>query len=615
MKKLLSISPWLIALLCIGIALLYCESDLLWMLQEKNLFLSTSMFFREQMVVPGGFLSWVSTFFTQFFYYPWLGVLLLCGWWWLLMWLTKRAFQVPDQWVGLMLIPVGLLLLTIVDMGYWIYVLKLQGHVFVGTIGTTVLLSLLWAFRCLPSRYFLRTVFIFIVCALGYPLMGIYGLAASLLMAVMSWRKTTNIGKTDAQAKRKIDGKTNGVVNTIVAVLSVVMVPLVCYRYVFYQTNLANIFYAELPLYYVTEESHAYYLPFYFLALFFLLMALVPLKPLAKPIMSYLVQGVLAIVLVGSVAHFWFKDENFHRELAMRRCIEQLDWQGVLKEAAEQEDEPTRAIVMMKNLALSRLGRQGSHMLLYKNGSKDYNAPFGMRLMLVVGPTIYYQYGMLNYCVRLSTEMSVEFGWRVEHLKLLAKSAVLLGEKQQARKYTGLLKKTCFFDDWAVQTEKLIGDSAAIAQDAEMGMVSRMMHYDNVLGSDQGNIERFLMQRLASSRYTGDLYFQEQTLLATLWTKDISRFWMHLGDYIRLHPGVSLPRYYQEAAYLYGKLEGRQDIDSQPFSAEVKNQFERFMQYASRYENADVEVARKSLQFFSNTYYYDYYLMSQLPEY
>ncbi len=63
----------------IALALLIFEEDLLWKEQETSLFLHTPLFFREQMVVPGGLTTWVATFFSQFFYYPWLGTMLLCG--------------------------------------------------------------------------------------------------------------------------------------------------------------------------------------------------------------------------------------------------------------------------------------------------------------------------------------------------------------------------------------------------------------------------------------------------------------------------------------------------------------------------------------------------------
>ena len=599
MKKKSYLLLWGAALLVIAGALLFFEYHLLWKIQQMNLFLNTSLFFREQTVVPGGLLSWLGAFFTQFLYWPVVGVLLYGVWWWLLMWVVKRTFRVPGQWAGLMLFPVAMLLLTIVDHGYWIYVLKLPGHFFVTTIGTTAVAALLWGYRLIPSKYFLRTTYVFLVCAAGYPLMGIYGLAAPLLMAVWSWRL-----------------KEHALSDTVVALLSAMSVPLLCYRYVFYQTNLANIYYAGLPLFYVTEEYHAYYVPYYLLALFFVVLALVPLKSAVKPLKPIIAQVVILVAVAFGVFHFWFKDENFHRELAMQHHIEKLDWEDVLQEAARQQDEPTRAIVMMKNLALGRLGRQGSEMYLYKNGSKPYNAPYGMRTMLEIGPLTYYQYGMLNYSVRLSTEMGVEFGWRAEHLKTLAKCAILNGEKASARKYLGLLDHTLCFKDWAEQNRKLIGDTAALARHPEYGPVRLMMHYDNDLNADEGNVERFLMNQLASSTYAGNPLFMEQTLLASLWTRNAKQFWYHFYDYVNQHPDDAIPVYYQEAAYLFGYLEHRPNLDKMPFAAGVKDSFQRFMEAASRYNDADIEVARQGLYpFFGQTYYYDYYVMDHLPEY
>ena len=190
---------WGIALALIAGAMLFFESDQLWKVQEKNLFLCSVLFLKEQLVVPGGMLTWLGTWFTQFLYYPWLGVMLLCAWWLLLMVIVKRAFRIPDRWSIVMLIPVAILLLTNMDLGYWIYMLKLRGHFFVTTIGTTAVAALLWAFRIVVTKggntachtplqeklFTLRSsLVIFLTCALGYPLMGIYGLAAALLMGI-----------------------------------------------------------------------------------------------------------------------------------------------------------------------------------------------------------------------------------------------------------------------------------------------------------------------------------------------------------------------------------------------------------------------------------------------
>ncbi len=603
-QKLLTLSIWIGALIVIAGALLYFESDQLWKIQQKNLFLCSALFLKEQLVVPGGLLTYVGTWFTQFLYYPWLGVSMLCAWWLLLMALIKRTFRISDRWAILMLIPVAILLLTNMDLGYWIYMLKLRGHFFVSTIGTTAVVALLWAFRCIPDKFYLRTAFIFMTCACGYPVMGIYGLAAVLLMAIWSWRLSSH--------------RTEAAINTVIAILSVVAIPLLCYRYIYYQTNLDNIYWAELPLFFITEEHHTYYIPYYLLALFFVVLTATyhqTFKPMKK--FYYLTcQAALAILLVYGVYTYWMKDENFHHELTMQHRITNQDWIGVLEEAAAQEDEPTRAIVMMRNLALSRLGRQGDDMFLYKNGSKAYAAPFGMRMMLVVGPMIYYQYGLLNFCNRLSMEMGVEFGFRTEDYQLLADCAILENDQPLARKYLNMLKQTLFYHDWAEEAEALLGHPELIAKDAEREPITHMLHYDNMLGGDQGNVEGFLMRRLVNSLSKDDPIFQEQTLLATLWTKDIKQFWYHFYDYVDLHPNSRMPRYYQEAAYLYGKIEGKRDLEQMPFDAGIKQSFEQFMSFAPRYENQPVEMGRQGLYpFFGETYYYDYYMMRQLPEY
>ena len=613
-QKLPVIAIWLTALIVAAAAMLLFESDLLWKIQEKNLFLSSRIFLSEQMIVPGGLLTWLGTWFTQLLFYPALGVTLLCTWWLLLMVVTKHAFSIPDRWATLLLIPVALLLIANMDLGYWIYFLKLRGHFFVPTIGVTAVALLLWAFRCLPEKYYLRTLFIAATGIVGYPLMGIYALGAALIMGIWTWRLSTI--------------RSSATVDSIVALLAIAAVPLFCYRYIYYQTNIVNIYWAELPLFFITENYPTYYIPYYLLLAFFIVLAVLKFQQRTASsaprkgngrIVRYvplMVNAVVAIMLVASVYTFWTKDENYHHELAMQHRIANLDWEGVIDEAATQEDEPTRAIVMMRNLALSHLGRQGNQQFLYKNGSKAYAAPFPMRLMLAVGPLMYYQYGMLNYCNRLCMEMGVEFGFRAEDYKLMVNCAILQDDKPIARKYIGLLKQTMFFGKWAERAELLLNNRDLIAKDPELSFISHMLHFDNVLGSDGGNIERFLMQQLAQSGNSGDPVFQEQALLATLWTKNPKQFWRQFSYYIHMHPNGAIPRYYQEAAYLYAKLEKRPNVEEMPFNQPVKDSFHRFMSDAIHFDNQDVEIVRQGLYpAYGQTYYFEYYTMSNLPEY
>ena len=60
---------------------------------------------------------------------------------------------------------------------------------------------------------------------------------------------------------------------TIVAILCVVAIPLFYYRYVYYQTNLSTIYQAAIPVFTIREDYPEFYTPYYLLAACFLILA------------------------------------------------------------------------------------------------------------------------------------------------------------------------------------------------------------------------------------------------------------------------------------------------------------------------------------------------------
>lgn len=603
MKHLLKYIPLaiIVAAICAAfVCLVLYENDFLWKAQELNLFLNTSMFFQQQMEFAGGLLVWTASFLTQFFYQPWWGVAILCVWWMVLMLLTKMAFRIPLRWGVLLLVPVALLLLTDVDLGYWIYYLKLRGHFFVATVGLTAAVGLVWLYRLLPPKFFLRPAFIVLTVVVGYPLMGFYGLLAALLMAVLSWRLP------DFSVGQKT-------VSTIVALVCIVGVPLLCYRYVYCQTHIANIYWAALPVYSIVKAFPAYYIPFYLLVAFYVAVALGYHEPnkskdIKRPLVAFLSQLALMVLLLWGTWHFWYKDYNFHKELAMQRCMESADWEGILAEAADLREEPTRSILMMKNLALSRLGRVGDEMYHFRSGSKASNTPLPVRMTQVVGKAIYYNYGQVNFCYRWCLEDGVEGGWRVEYLKYLTRCALVNGEYQVARKYLNQLKHTLFYRSWAEDQEKFLDHPEVAKADKDYGPVFHMMGYEDVINSDNNLVESFLMKQLVRID-SEDPILQEQTLIAALWMKDIQLFWPKFFQYVNLHPGQHMPVHYQEAAYLYGHLEHDVDISRMPFDDVVVRNYDNFMARAQQNAGMTEDILRDVMRpEFGHTFYYEYFL-------
>ena len=136
-----------------------------------------------------------------------------------------------------------------------------------------------------------------------------------------------------------------------------------------------------------------------------------------------------------------------------------------------------------------------------------------------------------------------------------------------------------------------------------------MMHYQDFFGSDNGFSEKYLMQLLAKHD-SNDPLFQEQALLATLWTKDANQFWARFVNYVRQHPQDRIPRHIQEAAFLFSNLEHRENLEQAPFNQEVKQTYYAFMRALKECEGLPIEQVRERLYpAFGNTYYFEYFLM------
>ena len=606
MKRLIKpIALWLLTLTVLAIIMLSFEADLLWKVQQHNVFLNTSLFFHQMMAMPGGMLSYLGAFFTQHFYYPWVGVILMCGWWLLLMWLTKRTFNISDRWTVVTVIPVAILLVANMDMGYWVYFMKMPGYFYAATIGTTAATALLWAFRSLPENKWISAAYVFVTTLVGYPLLGVYALVAVALMAVLAWRLSKE--------------KSTNIILSVIALLSIIAIPLLYYRYVYVGTNSNDIYRVGIPVFGIVDSYPNYYIPYYILGLFFLLVSVVystDRSERAIKAKDWILQGCVFAAVAGCVYHFWYKDANFHHELRMQRCIEQADWEGVVEEGEKQDGEPTRAIVMMHNLALSRLGRQCDEMYNFPKGSKRPNSPLPVYMFNVAGRMMLYQYGAMNECHRICMEEGVEYGWNVEQLRDLARTAMFNKEKQTARKFLDILRQTTYYGGWADHMESLLNDPQALAKDAETGPVSRMMHYTDRLDAVEGKVENALMTTLAEHD-ADDIYFQEQAVLAAMWTRNPDLFWPRFDHYVQLNGEENMPpRIFQEAAWLFANMQGQEGLDEWSLEPGVQENFSGFMRLLQQYKQAPSPSNRKYIyDYYGKTYYFEFFFLRDITYY
>ena len=601
--QLLWLAVPFVGLLAIAVALTVYESDLLYRVQEQSLFLNTSLFFRQSMIASGGLLSWAGAWLTQFFFHPALGASILCVLWALLVLLLMGTFRIPARWAVLTLIPVSMLLLSDVSLGYWIFYLKLRGYFYVATLGTIFAVVLVWCFRLLSShRHYALSIdpsiaFIPVSVACCYPLAGFYALLAAVLMAVLAWR---------------IEGRSRryAFICSILAVVSVIAVPLVGYEWFYHETPLESIYFTALPSFFVQGKAYpAYYIPYVILVLSLVLMAACYRCSqqkgdgrLLKGRMFWVAYSALLAVLVSATVIFWYKDDNFHRELQMSQAVSQQDWERVVAISAEGSGEPTRAICLMRQLALFRLGSLGSEMFRYPQGAARSAAPFPVHIVQTEGKMLYLNFGITNFCYRWCIEDGVEYGWSVSILKNLIKCSLLNDEFKAAQKYISILKKTKFHRQWCTRYEEYVRNPRLMADDSEFLPILPLLAADtDYLTSDNADIYQFLLNHFASSESRNPVY-QELALSAAMQLKNSHLFWPQFYQYTTLHPDSRVPLHYQEAACLFGRLSQEVDTSRMPFDAEVVRRCDEFLAAREQHRGRDYLQAH-----FGDTYFFDYF--------
>lgn len=590
----------------LGSALCIVEGETLFQVQELNLFLPGGTFADTLWVFPGGVLQWMACFMTDFFFYPWLGTLFLVLTWILSGCFLVRACRLNVFWSWLPMLLVAALVGSIVQMGYFMYYIKLQGYYFAASLGILFAMAGLCAAVGLFARKFWAGVLWLVVWTVaGYPLFGAYGLFGTFCMAVAVWR---------------VPGLTRGnrLWTCVVAALLVVAVPLVSWQF-YNQTNLRMLWVAALPSFDLQGEVYGEYrAPFYVL--------------FAVPVVCALVRGIevvgmklrrvvclagvaASVFAVWGLCKVWYTDLNFHIEHKMARAIEECDWDCVPILFNLSDGEPTRLMVMNKNLALFRAGRAGDEMFRYREGGAKPVAPFTVRLTHVGGKQLYFHYGQENYCYRWCMEDAVSYGLKAEYLKFMTKSSIVNGDFKVARKYINMLKKTLFHKDWAVRYERFLDDPSLIDGDGELGIARRMMPKESKLSSDMNVIEMYLMKTFGYED-SDDPLRQEQNLISAMQLKDIKVFWARFYHYALMHEKDRMPKHFQEAAILYGNLEHDVDISHMPFDAEVRREYEDFMDLTSRYGNLPEEqLAEIFRPRFGGTFYFFYFLTNGIKTY
>ena len=635
-RRVFKLLPYILAVLLWAVLVIF-ENHFLKKVEDLSVFLFDWQYLKEGLTIPGGFLGLAGSFLTQFLHLPWLGSLIWIILLLIIFQLTIKTFNIPEQFRVLALIPVALLIIGHMSLGYGIFIMREQDHFFAPSLGyLAALIPLLITTR--TKQVWNRILILTVWTALGFQLFGTFALVGTLTASIMTLADRTAPNK-------------DRITILIASVALILLTPLVTYNF-YTSYRLVDSWHLGLPS--VSDDiwTRAVRWPFQSALLF------LPVYPFASRLLkengkTIILQSAVCIISIAAVWGFWFKDDNFHTELAMSEAVDRFDWQEVVdifqktaglhaksdekayqartkqlsgvkdlntvKDIVEQYKdrffEPTRTMVIYRDLALLKMNRALEESFTMKDGGRPQKSRTQVPMAFQSGKQLYLQYGLVNMSYRWCLEDVIEHNWSYGTLKYLTMHCTIMQESEFAHKYLNKLEKTIFYRRWAKEQRPLAADSLLMSISEPYQSILPYMCFENRMTNDMVKSETFLMRHFTEPEPPHPTpEYDRAALLWAMRIQDVPLFWQSLYFYINSNKVVELPKSVQEAVILYNSLEkGGFDL---PCSKEVENSYESFNRFVKASPIRDLnESAYPYSKKFGKTFYYYYYFIRNLQTY
>ena len=606
--------------------LAFVYNDVIARFGELSLFIYDRSFFEETVLKAGGFLEYISSFMAQILVMPWLGALVAVLLWEAVYWLSLKAFDIPRGYSIYALIPVAMLLMTIMGYGDKVNVLLYRNVFYTATLGFLASLGILLCFRAVRS-FPLRMVVLAVLGAAGYLLFGAYGLLGAALAALSQLSHERSAVKA--------------VVALLIAAALIVLLPLA----------FGHNWLAGVPIVEFYNYDKVNVLPYILLAAFSVLYALLPRDEstpdtkLKRGCIS-LSLSILSFIILGCCL-MWKVDAEYRAETAMYRALLKQDYDKVVKiydKVVKGEDalnaqsyealmkkvknlggderrdlyaeyyfktyqKPSRLATELRMLAISYMGKSGDMLFSAPQGLVSAeDTPFVSQY----GPTIYRYWGLFNSAYVWTTATSIHGGWSYYNLKEAALAMLLAGNKPAAAKYLDILDNTLFYSKWSAAHRKYLTDDRQLHEDYSKHF-RLVCPVEDKFYSENGEIEFKIMEHFALFEQPDVTYmtpeYSECSVLWAMLSKDMDAFWQALDNYYGVNMPETLPRYYQQAAYLYSVLAGDGIADSLPIADDVRRQYDAFATYMTTHQGSVNELRSESYKRFGKTFFYFYFFV------
>lgn len=487
--------------------------------EQMQMFRFGADYFRESVMVPGGFGDWVGGFLVQFFYHAPAGALILAVLLALIQILTWKNMEKGSfAAYPLSFLPAVTMFLFFCDENALV------------TASIAVIASLASAFGLMKVRSTgLRSLVTIMLMPVMYMLFGSISILVPATVALNSFIRKEN---------RKI-----ALIFTVAAAVTAVAMPIAGRE--FFPYPLSRLAFGV--------HYHRYHNAIPLLA--WTSVVLIPAAILLAPLFKKDRMIALSLALSFLPAAFlvpMFADMEKERLFGYDFMTRMGQWNKILTTSRRHAPDSPIA-VECTNLALAKTSHMASDMFtFFQNGpagllpefTRDHFSP-------VPTGTVYYHLGMPNTAQTFffeSQEGIPDFQKSARLTQALVKTNLINGDYEVARKYVRALKQTLFYREWAEETEELLDNPELIDKVPEYAYLRsvRMKEHDIMFSQE----ELDSMLGLLYIENNSNTMAMDYLLAWCLLRKDLPRFF---ECHKLLKEGYDA-RHYQEAVVLYWAL-------------------------------------------------------------
>ncbi|WP_346864405.1 DUF6057 family protein [uncultured Draconibacterium sp.] len=259
----------------------------------------------------------------------------------------------------------------------------------------------------------------------------------------------------------------------------------------------------------------------------------------------------------------------------------------------------------LNNVALSETGQLANSFFQFPQ-TQDASTLFQkwemMGEVLRKGGYFYYSIGMINEAQRWAYEYMVMRGLTPEILKMLIKTELINGNYEVADKYISILKRSIFYRDLAKNYEALLFNDAAINNDSELGLKKALKpKMDFFVLSDDPVVNLDLLLRSDST----NVFTLEYKLVYLMLQKDMKGV-VDLLPVMEKAGYTQIPRNVEEAVVSYKllKIGEMPELNQLRIRPETEQGFQQFYKLFQQNRSNKQQAQRALARDFANTYWY-----------